>query len=294
MFCEQFKAPMNATWMVDDNGISYKNDYYCWEEVSDLAIFNTPKSSLTNGVFTVSLRGKRKNLAYSFKDKERAQKAFDYMKSKLEERELRRMGIDPSTSNLAILKANRKDSLQVYQQNTIDEVMAVAEDVIPSTEKIYVALKGAFKEYLFCTDKMVYISKKGFMTGHTFGGGSFKMPYANITNAEVVFHLATGYFELSSGGLQNKYLNYWDNDGNSPQKAPNAIALTSGELKGQFEQAAHFILEKVSEAKSPNIVQVNQSEQSLADKIRDLKALVDEGLLTQEEFDAKKRQLLNI
>lgn len=33
---------------------------------------------------------------------------------------------------------------------------------------------------------------------------------------------------------------------------------------------------------------------SIVDEIRGLKALLDEGILTQEEFDAKKAQLLNL
>ena len=32
----------------------------------------------------------------------------------------------------------------------------------------------------------------------------------------------------------------------------------------------------------------------VADKIRELKDLLDDGILTQDEFDAKKKQLLGI
>ena len=33
---------------------------------------------------------------------------------------------------------------------------------------------------------------------------------------------------------------------------------------------------------------------SVADEIREFKALLDEGLITQEEYEAKKRQLLGL
>lgn len=36
------------------------------------------------------------------------------------------------------------------------------------------------------------------------------------------------------------------------------------------------------------------SNQTVADEIRSYKALLDEGIITQEEFDAKKKQLLGI
>jgi predicted Zn-dependent peptidase len=39
---------------------------------------------------------------------------------------------------------------------------------------------------------------------------------------------------------------------------------------------------------------VIQNQVSAADEILKLKSLLDSGILTQEEFDAKKKQLLNI
>lgn len=59
----------------------------------------------------------------------------------------------------------------------LSQTLEAAKGVIANDEVIIIALKGAFKEYLICTDKSVHIIKKGFMTGHTFGNGDFKMPY---------------------------------------------------------------------------------------------------------------------
>lgn len=50
---------------------------------------------------------------------------------------------------------------------------------------------------------------------------------------------------------------------------------------------------KVSEAASNNDSTIVQ-EATVAEQIRQLKDLVDEGILTQEEFDAKKKQLLGL
>ena len=80
---EEFKASLQPGWSVDDNGITFKRDYYVWAEVNSISIFHTPKSSLTNGVFVAQLRGKRKNLAYSYRDRERAQTAYDFIQSKI-------------------------------------------------------------------------------------------------------------------------------------------------------------------------------------------------------------------
>ncbi len=292
-YYEVFKGTLTPQWTVSDRGITFKNTVYPWDQVSNPTVFNDPRTRLTNGVFQVTLGGKPRALAYATKDKARAREALAFIQDKLREQELIRSGVRPERLAEAMRETDRRRNLILFNANAIEDIMAIAGQVIPHSEELYVALKGTFKEYLFCTDKMVYIHKTGFMTGHTFGSGGFKMPYANITNAEVDYHMTTGYFELSSGGLQNRPLNYWNNKGNSPQKAPNAIAITGPVLKGQFEQASRFIMEKAGENRGHPTVVV-KGEATLAEQIRDLKALVDEGLLTQEEFDAKKRQLLNI
>lgn len=45
---------------------------------------------------------------------------------------------------------------------------------------------------------------------------------------------------------------------------------------------------------SSNQRKIVKEEQSLANKLRDLKSLLDEGIITEEEFSKKKKQLLNI
>ena len=293
----EFRAMLNPKWSVSEEGFRYKGKLYPWDQVSNPSVFNDPKTGLVNGVFHVTLDNRRRALAYLTKDKAKAQEAFAYMKQKIEEAQLIKSGVDPADVEETMKATDRKRHLVIFREDVLNDIMTVAEQVLPPDEELYVALKGAVKEYLFCTDKMVYIVKRGYATGHTFGGGAFKMPYANITNAEVDFHLTTGYFELSSGGLQNKPLNYWNNKANDPRKAPNAIALVGVNLRDLFEEASRFILEKSNEARNQVVVQMPapvQPTQSVADQIRELKALVDEGILTQEEFEAKKKQMLGI
>jgi hypothetical protein len=282
-----FKAPLCAEWGVSDSGITVKNRFYSWKEISSISIINNPKNSLTNGVYQVNIGKKAVTLVFPFGEKDSAHEAFLFIKSCIQGQY---SGLeDPASSH------DQFSELVLFQESILSDLKVEASSIIPPNEVVYVALKGAFKEYLFCTDRMVYIYKKGFMTGHTFGVGAFNMPYSNITNAEVDYHLTTGYFELSSGGLKNKPLNYWDNKGNSPQKAPNAISITGSELRSLFDEAAHFIMRKTVEEKTPkSIVKQAPSDNSFADQIRDLKSLLDDGLITPEEFDMKKRQILNV
>lgn len=121
------------------------------------------------------------------------------------------------------------------------------------------------------------------MTGHTFGSGILRMSYRNITNAEVVYRVFTGYFELSAGGLENKP-NY-----QNPDQRPNCIRIASRPIKEDFETACGIIMEKVAEAHSGGVPIVAKSA---ADEIREYKALCDDGVITKAEFEKKKKELL--
>lgn len=176
-----------------------------------------------------------------------------------------------------------------------DKAMKAIQGIVPEDEAILVELKGAFKEYLICTEKMVYIVKKGFATGHTAGSGAFSLPYSSINNAEVNMHFLSGYFELSGAGLENKQMSFWSKDKNSdPAKQPNVIALNSKAMGNDFREAAQFIMQYKVELATQAAVPVAPvvQAQSAADEILKFKALLDQGIITQEEFDAKKKQLL--
>ena len=157
---------------------------------------------------------------------------------------------------------------------------------VSPNETVIVAMKGIWKEYLICTDLQVYIIKRGLMTGHTFGGGVLKMPYHNITNAEVVYRMMTGYFELSAGGLENKHQTQYQSD---PSKQPNCLSIGRSD-RNAFEKASSIIMEKVSEAHSGGTTQI--INKSSADEIREYKALYDDGIITKAEFEKKKKELL--
>ncbi|MFT8930064.1 MAG: SHOCT domain-containing protein [Sporolactobacillus sp.] len=168
-----------------------------------------------------------------------------------------------------------------------------AKDYIGSDESVELCLQGSFKEWLICTNKQIHIVKKGFMTGHLFGDSNFKMPYANITSVRTEYHLMSGYFEVASGGMQSTTKSYWSNEkGKSAQQAPNAISLNNKQLKKQFDDACDFINHKIDEIHNSEVA--TTSVPSDADEILKFKQLLDAGVITQDEFDAKKKQLLGL
>jgi len=184
----------------------------------------------------------------------------------------------------------------------IEELPKKIEDalrgVLSPGETIHVKLKGAFKEGLICTDRRVIILKGGFMSGQMFGTDSFQQPYRNISGVQVKFNIMTGYVEVNAGGMQNSSKSYWSTDKNSdPSKAPNCVSLNSKAQAERFRQAASFILETAHEALTPapvaTVPLARNDHDDLLESIRKLGDLKDAGILSEDEFAAKKAELLS-
>jgi hypothetical protein len=83
-----------------------------------------------------------------------------------------------------------------------DKLERALRQTLAPGEQVFVKLHGVFREALVCTSMRVMILKGGWMTGQIFGNETFQCPYSMVAGAEVNFHLLTGYFELSTGGMQ--------------------------------------------------------------------------------------------
>jgi Short C-terminal domain len=175
-----------------------------------------------------------------------------------------------------------------------DRLEAELQKVLSSGEAVLLKIKGAFKEGLVCTDRRVIILKGGFMTGQVFGCNVYQEPYSNIAGVQVTFHLMSGYFELNAGGMQNTRKSYWSSDRRSdPSQAPNCISLNNKKQAEKFRDACTFILAKVDESRRGAAVTSGPATVSIPEQISQLASLRDQGILSPEEFEAKKKDLLN-
>ena len=166
---------------------------------------------------------------------------------------------------------------------------ALAQTLTPG-ERVFVKLSGAFKEGLVCTDSRVLILKAGWMTGQLFGTGMFQCPYPNVAGAEVKFHLATGYFELSAGGMQNTPKSFWNTDQSvSAAKAPNCVSISGQEQANKFRHACAFIMQRVS-GNARAAEEVDGDALGLLERLAKLR---DAGVISAAEFQTKKTQILS-
>lgn len=174
-----------------------------------------------------------------------------------------------------------------------DRLEAELKKLLSPGERVLQKIKGAFKEGLICTDRRVIILKGGFMTGQIFGNDAYQEPYSNIAGVQVTFHLMSGYFELNAGGMQNSMKSYWSSNRKSdPSKAPNCVSLNSRRQAEKFRSACSFILTKIDESRR-GVVAASPAPVSIPEQISQLAGLRDQGILTAEEFEAKKKDLLS-
>lgn len=134
------------------------------------------------------------------------------------------------------------------------------------------------------------------MTGHLIGQGSFVMPLSSVTNTSVDFHLMSGYFSVATAGMENTRKNFWSSDKDmDPAKAPNTISLNAAN-KDDFVKAMQIIntqlIPKATQSTSQRTITMTALDP--ATEIRKFKGLLDDGIITQEEFDAKKKALLGL
>lgn len=61
-----------------------------------------------------------------------------------------------------------------------------------------------------------------------------------------------------------------------------------------LKEAFEYIQKRIGEVSSPTVVVNPQNTSSAIEQIKGLKELLDIGAITQEEFDAKKKQLLGL
>lgn len=146
----------------------------------------------------------------------------------------------------------------------------------------------------------VYENKCVFKVDVTFGSiltsnatdGEKTIYYSDVIGVQFKpSGLAIGYLQLetASSSGNNKASNFFNE--NSFTYEPQNIT------NEEMEKVVAYIRERIEEcknAKNNPIVAAPAAAVSVADEIKKFKELLDMGAITQEEFDAKKKQLLGL
>lgn len=255
----EFKPSMfDKPWSVTEEGVTYKGKLYRYSEMVNVTEFATP-TAITNGVIQIFFNGKPTviSLGYQNKDKNLAQEALKYIKEHY--------------GNVAA-KAQRKAAKE-------KENIGLVFD-----------LQGVRGRYMKVYDNRAIIGVKAgvgaFITGNV-SDGEKTIYYKDCIGVQFKESgVQIGYLQLetASGIMNMKQSNFFNE---------NSFTFdTTVQTNDKMREVADYVRSKVEEAKNGG--QTTAKEVSAADELKKFKELLDMGIITQEEFDAKKKQLLGL
>jgi predicted nuclease with TOPRIM domain len=188
-----------------------------------------------------------------------------------------------AASNTKMADVAGLGSLQVKAQKAISEVLE-------PDEQILVAHPGE-DAALVATDRRVLITKWGILTGSMFGSQLNSWDWAHITGIEQRKGLTSKCIVVqTAGGQVVTGFGRHDNGPQSVWKATNALFVT-----GDCAETVAILRRKVADHHAASGAARSAPPTSgPAEEIRKFAALRDEGLISEEEFQAKKRALLGL
>lgn len=156
-------------------------------------------------------------------------------------------------------------------------------------EKIVMQISTALAELKVYEDHCVLTAKKNavsLLITNKFFAGDKKFYYSDLTSVQFrdPGMITDGYMEFEYPGSRS---------GNSSgaYSSENAIAFTKKDLE-KMKEIYNYVDGKIREYKNKGNETVQQL--SPADELKKFKELLDAGIITQDEFDAKKKELLGL
>lgn len=254
---EEFKssAPGLAAWAVTDDFLRIRSKEYPYSELQSFRLVSTPTTPLTGGVIQVTTGGKILTLGFKYKDKERVHKAVQFVSDKIDEAN----GIVKDYKYQ--LTAHTGTRLEVYD------------------------------DYLIIHHMQVGSALTNIARGGTLGGKKIKFEDLTSVQFREPAGMTVGFLQFAyPGSVESKGgVVAMINDENSVPIQPSMVPLA--------QEIYNFIEKRRAEIKAENkggsgttVIQ----EKSPAEQIKEFKELLDLGIISQEEFDAKKKQLLGL
>ena len=140
-------------------------------------------------------------------------------------------------------------------------------------------------------DHCVIKAKKNattMMTTRTFFSGEKVLYYSDLT--------AVQYKEpgvLTAGYLQFEYPGSGNAGNGNPYQSENSFIIQK-QYADMGKKIYKYINERIAEARKQKNASTVVNALSPAEELKKFKELLDIGIVTQEEFDAKKKQLLGL
>lgn len=238
-------------WEVSDGGVTYGGDIYAFDTLKKISPAPIPPTIATNGVATVETKSaKVLNCGYKRADRERAERAIEFLKSKVD-----------------ALALSSKPGIKYSLDGARGRHMDVYEDRVCITTDVTI----------------------GSLIAGNVTDGSKEIYFSDVIGVQAKAPSITlGYIQFETASIMM-------NNGGDNFFNENTFTYNESDLpNGLADEVVKFVKEKVAELKktknSPVVVQASSS----ADELKKFKELLDMGAITEEEFNAKKKELLGL
>lgn len=161
-------------------------------------------------------------------------------------------------------------------------------------EKIY-SVKSVTGQVMNIYDDRVELTQEGLSGFFTQGlQGTKTYFFRDITTIQFKnCGWTNGFFEFTFGGGHDSRGGAWGGMNNDNRFVFGAPTIGKAkQIALEMESINNLLQEKLSESKSTKVS--NASNISVADEILKFKNLLDSGIITQEEFEKKKSELLGL
>jgi len=157
-------------------------------------------------------------------------------------------------------------------------------------ESIQAIITGPSNQAIIGTDRRVFVYKKGFMAGATFGSEITSWDYRNLNGVQMHTGMMNGAVLLQAPGQSGASTKTWGNSDSDPYKAPNAIPIVRP--WDQANEGVARLRELIEMAHRPVAAVAADAPVSVADELKKLAQLRSDGLLDDDEFRDLKAKLL--
>jgi hypothetical protein len=175
------------------------------------------------------------------------------------------------------------------------KVKAALVQNLASDETIKAIIRGAHGQAMIGTERRVFVCKPGFMAGASFGAEVTSWSYQNLLGVQAHKGMLSGAVVLQGPGQTGTKTSYWQGGRDDPRQAPNAIPI-AGDWP-RVNQGVARLRQLIDDAHRPVAPVLapatTQAPLSTADELRKLADLREEGILSEEEFESAKAQLLS-
>ena len=255
-----FKAIGTAPWTITDEGLEYRGEKFRFDEITSVRLQNNTSSSLINGVIQVVARGKMLILGFPFKQKAAAEQALQILQDSYgtgEQQAANAARREMQAVGLVYdLKGVRGRSMRVYEDRAVIKTEA---------------------------------GLGSFLTGNVSDGEKtiYYVDCIGVQFKESGIQIGYLQLETASALMNNKQSNFFNE---------NSFTFDASVLSNEkMREVADYVRARVASAKQQrNQPVAAPAPVSAAEEIKKFKELLDIGAITQEEYDAKKKQLLGL